>query len=383
MILKFKNPKKKQIVVFDGESLIDLKYILRKKKFFLIENRKERIKIIYCSFSFILFCILNFFILFFKTRNLHTVYLYTLIKKINPKIVLTAIDNSFKFSILAKLLEKKIKFIAFQNANRFDYQHNYYLFKKNIRKSNFNSKYFIPNFFCYGEHEIKECKKYKINVKKFYPLGSLRLANFFHYLKINKIKLNKKKYDICLISEPVNGLNKRFNISNMEKSFANIARLTIKYCKKNNLKFIFLYKRFEGTLSHNLELNFYKKFLNDNEFNFLKKNSMIKRGPYSSYLGLFQSKVAIGGYSTLLREKIACDEKILSMNMKNNNLLEFPINGVCKLKNFSYEEFEKRLNLILKLNIKKYIKSLDRPTSYIMNYKKKFNLIKKINDIIF
>ena len=126
MRLNFSSPPKNKIIVFDGETLPDLKYILENHKFFVLENRSYRVNHIYCGLIFLLYYLLNFLKLFFKNRNLYTVYLYTVIKIINPKIIVTSIDNSFKFSDLAKLLSKKIKFFAIQNAKRLDYARNDY-----------------------------------------------------------------------------------------------------------------------------------------------------------------------------------------------------------------------------------------------------------------
>lgn len=86
--------------------------------------------------------LLNYFFIF-KDRNFHTIYLYTLIKEINPKIVITSIDNSFKFSDLAKLFNEKIKFVAIQNANRWDYAINNYKFNQKLIKVNLNKSIII------------------------------------------------------------------------------------------------------------------------------------------------------------------------------------------------------------------------------------------------
>ena len=45
MKFKIENPPQREIVIFDGTSLNDLKYILHKKKFFVLENRKSRIPV--------------------------------------------------------------------------------------------------------------------------------------------------------------------------------------------------------------------------------------------------------------------------------------------------------------------------------------------------
>lgn len=378
MKFKIENPPQREIVIFDGTSLNDLKYILHKKKFFVLENRKSRISTVYCSLNIIITFFFNFFLLFFKNKNLHTIYLFTLLEKINPKIVITSIDNSFKFAELAKLLSKKIKFAAIQNANRFDYMHNIYLFKKNLSVSNLNNKYFIPHFFCFGEHEINQIKKYKINIDQVYKVGSIRVANFFKHIELNKIKLQKEKYDICLISEAASNINEKFEIKDLEEKFAKVAKFTIDYSKKYNLKFIFLQKRNLNSIENKEEMNFYKKYLNKNDFNFLKKNSSLNQNNYSSYLGLFQSKLAVGAQSTLLRDKIGCKEKILSLGLDNEGLFEFPINGICKLKNLDYLEFENRMNLILSLNSEDYFAKIEEPINNLIEFDENFSTIDKI-----
>tara|TARA_B100000214_G_scaffold363965_1_gene330024 strand:+ start:690 stop:1841 length:1152 start_codon:yes stop_codon:yes gene_type:complete len=378
MKFKIENPPQREIVIFDGTSLNDLKYILHKKKFFVLENRKSRISTVYCSLNIIITFFFNFFLLFFKNKNLHTIYLFTLLEKINPKIVITSIDNSFKFAELAKLLSKKIKFAAIQNANRFDYMHNIYLFKKNLSVSNLNNKYFIPHFFCFGEHEINQIKKYKINIDQVYKVGSIRVANFFKHIELNKIKLQKEKYDVCLISEAAPNINEKFEIKDLEEKFAKVAKFTIDYSKKYNLKFIFLQKRNLNSIENKEEMNFYKKYLNKNDFNFLKKNSSLNQNNYSSYLGLFQSKLAVGAQSTLLRDKIGCKEKILSLGLDNEGLFEFPINGICKLKNLDYLEFENRMNLILSLNSEDYFAKIEEPINNLIEFDENFSTIDKI-----
>ena len=378
-------PPQKDLIVFDGASLEKFEYVLENKNFFVIENRRERIKKIYCGVNFIFNFIVNFFKLILKERNFHTIYLYTLIKKIKPKIIITVVDNSFKFSDLAKLLGNEIKFIAVQNANRFDYAINRYRLQKKLIKKNLNKKYyFVPHYFCFGQNQIDRCKKHDIKVNKFYKIGSLNVANFFRFVEKNKINLNKEKYDICLISEPTLGLEKILNIKNIEERFANIAKHTIQYSKKNNLKFLFLQKRPFDTPNANskLEVNFYKKYLNNQEFEFLLKNLNEKKNALSSYFGLFQSKIAVGAQSTLLSEKIGCKEKVLALGVENENLYDFPLNGICKLNDFDSNTLERRLDLIFKKNIAEYLQEINKPVNYVMEYDSNFSAIEKIRSYL-
>ena len=78
---------------------------------------------------------------------------------INPRIVLTSIDNSFKFSDLARLLDKKIKFIAIQNANRFDFELNEYRPKKKLINKDLNKNYYyVPHYLVSGKMKLKKLK---------------------------------------------------------------------------------------------------------------------------------------------------------------------------------------------------------------------------------
>lgn len=382
MIVKLQNPKQYDLIIFDGKSLDDLKYLIKDKKYFVIENRKERIKEIYCGINFIISFIINFFLFFFKAKNFHTIYLYTLIKKINPKIIITSIDNSFKFSDLSKLLKEEINFFAVQNASREDFAQNDYNLKKKIITKDLNKLYYnIPNFFCYGQYEIDSALKYKIKIDKFYKVGSLRLANFFQYVKDEGLKINKNKYDICLISEGgIDSYDKLFHTQSVNESFANIAKLTIQFVKKNNLKFIFLRKFYGKDFSK--ELNFYKNYLDNEDLNFLIKNSFSKNNPFSyeSYFGLMESKVAIGAQSTLLRDKIGCKEKILSLTIPQLEFFHFPLNGICKLNSFDYDNFEHRLNYILNISIDEYVSKIDKKISYLIEFDKNYSAIDKIKD---
>ncbi len=381
--LKFTNPPKNQIILFDGESSLDLKYVLEEFDYFLLEIRKNRIFEIYLSINILINFLLNYFLLFNKDRNIHTIYLYTIIRFIKPKVIITSICNSGKFHDLAKLLDKDIFFLAVQNASRSsDYRRDLHRYKKKITKKNINKDYYIPNFFCYGQSEIDDCKKFEVKVQNFYKTGSIRISNFFRYLREKKIELKKNKYDICLISEIAYDLNVKLGEESEEQGFANMVKFVIRYAKETNIKFIFARKRKNFTSQANDEMSFFKKYLTDAELVFLKNNMNEKINEHSSYFPLFQSKIAIGTQSTLLKDKLSCKEKILSLNLQKTNIYDFPINGVCSIKNCSYEEFKERLNKIFLMSDEEYFSNLSKNYNYLIEYSKNENVIDKIRNSI-
>ena len=63
----------------------------------------------------------------------------------------------------------------------------------------------------------------------------------------------------------------------LEEGFGKLAKFTIKFAIENNLKFIFASKRKEGSEKSQIELDFYKKYLDKNEYNYLLNNLTKKK----------------------------------------------------------------------------------------------------------
>ena len=78
--LEFSNPPQKKIMVFDSTSIDDFKYVLSKKKYYILESRHNKIKKIYISLD-----IISLFLKYFNF-NLFSSYLIAVIKVIKPKI---------------------------------------------------------------------------------------------------------------------------------------------------------------------------------------------------------------------------------------------------------------------------------------------------------
>ena len=351
--IKFNNPERSDLLLFDdsGKDIFD--NILYTKNYSILRVRYDRIKVIYITLDILILMIKNLH------PNLFTCYLISLIKIIKPKIIITAIDNSFKFSEIAKVLHKKIVFIAVQNASRHDFDRNKRLFEIGSLKQDDNKRFFLPNYYCFGDLEEEDCKKYNIKVFKFYKIGSLRLTQYLKYLKENKLKTNSYKYQVSLISEPSAGKDKSWKQVGVEKGCAKIAKFTIKLCVRNNLSFTFIKKRQYENLSI-LEMKWYREFLDENEFNFLIKNSTpVSKTSFSSYKAIHQSEISIGIHSTLLREKLALKGKILACNFTPLQHYDFPIKGFCFLKNPNFQEFEERALRIIKIENKEYFSHIN------------------------
>ena len=168
--ITFSSPPKKKIIIFDCESPESLHKLFSRNDVFILTTRVTKITELYLSIELLRFLFTNFF-----ERPLRVNYLIYLIIKINPKVVITLIDNSTDFYIISKFLQKKIKFIALQSASR----------SVTWLPYKWTKKIFIPEFYTYGLFDKKIYLK-KTSVKKIETKGSFQAACALTYLKKKK-----------------------------------------------------------------------------------------------------------------------------------------------------------------------------------------------------
>ena len=372
--ISFKTPKHHEILVFDNLQIHELRYVLRNRNYFVLDYRVDSSVTFFISLK-----VIKNVIKFYK-GDIYTAYLSSIISIVNPKVVLTFIDNSLKFYELNRIFQNRIEFIAIQNAGRSDIPQYKYEYKKGLIKYDFSKKIFLTNFLCFGSSDVYEYKKNKARVKHFYKVGSLRLSN---YLKDCKTK-NKKKFDICLISDlPSTNflIHKIHNVKKIINGYVNLINYTIKFCKKNNKKLIFARKDYNNYRSN--DKVFLKEKLSKQNYSYLMKNSVLRKNDqYSSYKAINYSDVVVGVNSTMLFEKISLGGKILSCNFTKSNILDFPLKNYLFLKKNNYSIFENRLKNILKVSEKKFFSHLKSKKNFLIESHKKKNTIKEINKII-
>ena len=93
---------------------------------------------------------------------------------------------------------------------------------------------------------------------------------------------------------------------------------------------------------------------------------------------MFQSNIAVGTYTTMLREKLGTGGKILSCNCIYSDVFDFPIDGICLIKNCNFQEFEKRLLDIHSISKENYFSKLSKDKCYILEYNEKISTIEII-----
>ena len=92
------------------------------------------------------------------------------------------------------------------------------------------------------------------------------------------------------------------------------------------------------------------------------------------------SEVVVGSISTILRENLAMNGKTLACNLTPTKVFDFPVAGLCFIKNCNYKSFEKRLIKIINISKKEYFSQINR--NYIISCDSNVSTIEKINNII-
>lgn len=327
--------KRKNFIIFDCIGSEILSKILPEDQTTIISSRFNTIKVILINFHVLIFLIKNLFL-----RSIQINYFISLIDQINPKFVITTIDNSITFSILAKYFENKIKFIAIQNASRRDFAY--------INQSQ-KKKFYFTNYLGLSEFDHSFMRNNGIKVKNYIAAGSLK-SSYVRDIIFGKESRFDKKYDICLVGK---------NIFNRETGYQNtylkpsikIFRYAAKYAKKYNKSLVISTKSFFNIK----ESQTYKEIFRDTNYHvsWFQKNDVL----FKSYKNIFYSKLIIGAPSTLLREasafpntKVICFE---TETAKKNT----PFESAENINDIFYEIFEKKLSLIEKLKFDEYLKS--------------------------
>jgi len=357
----FKDPKQSEFVILDSENTSFVEKIFPNKNYTIISTRIEQINKIYLSKKIIIYIIKNFFKYSVKKN-----YLTALVLMAAPKVVITHIHDSVEFHFLAKILKTNIKFMAIQVCSPSMFE---WIFSKKDKKN-----FFIPNFFCYGEYDKLFYKKKNVNIKHYEAIGSIKSSLAYEYTKSKKIKINPNKYDICLIGEAFFNIGSDWaHVRNLADSYGLVANFTHRLCKKNNLSLAFVGRVNKIAKYPELENHFYKHHLKDYDFKIIQSpNDDVNE--YTSYTHIMQSKLTIALISTMLREAITFDKKILSFNTVDHPDIAFPgpdipfpQESICVLKEPSYELFEERVLKILSMTNEEYFSQLGIEKSFVMN----------------
>ncbi len=346
---KFKNPNQNKILILGSEGADFITTHLESNDYVILPFKINHFKIIFISKKILIFLFKNLY-----KNSLKVSYIGALINVIKPKIIITMFDQYLEINQIGKIFSNEIKLIAVQQANR---SINHY----SKGKLNFYKYYTI------GDYE-KKLTQNIIKPEKVHSIGSLVAIRAKKYFNLNNIDLDIKN-DICLLSEPHLNINEELvNVRDVEKSVGLVAEYTIQFCKKYNKKLIFSGKNDWGADEKFAEEIFYR---NNTSFDNLNIEFQNKK-KFGTLKNIASSKLIIGCCSTALREAFEFNKKVLACDFIGDEKTAFQSDGIALLKLCTYEEFESRVNLILKMNY----------NDYLDNIKNKENIYNKSIDVV-
>lgn len=376
----FTTPQSKKIVFFDSftsKEYLDL--ISKKQDYFLIDcpGEKRKIEYIYLSPKIFLFIIYEII-----KGNFSNFYYISLIKVINPKAIITFVDNNFAFFKLSKKLESRYRFIAIQNAHRdfFDYS------ELDLKKI------YIPEYFCFSQFTKDHFNSLKIKVKKFNIIGSPTLSVAEKFLSENKEKntnvLDSNPY-ICVVAGSMPFKSSSIDDDTLKQIRENQVKLwkyISKFSQKHEIYFKLASRQSNGDKGkypkqrerYEDEIKTFDAINGNNKF--FKKVERNKK-QFSNYYLALNSKLVIGYHSTLLLECMAKRKKILCVSSRNSyqNIMSLnplmPNDNISSMYNPSYDEFESRLLMLFKMSDKQYSEIFSFKRDYMIYYNDKISAL--------
>ena len=344
-------PKKNNLIVFDCETSLAIKFLIKNKDYTLLKIRSDKIDKIYINFE----VFFKIFIKFFH-HSLKINYLSAIISQIEPKKIVTQYDNSLEFYQLNKIFKhSNIKFIAIQGGIRTI--HNMGHLKKN---------FYIDQYCGFSNYEKIFLEKNNFKTNNFLPLGSISSAAALDYFYNNKINL-KKEYNVCLISELITNLRNDDDKKYFEM-LKELCLLVKKLKEKKKFSLIICGAGNKDSQISKTEINFYEKIFGSNNFKIDQSN----RNQFPSYKNIYKSNLIVGVHSTLMREALGLKKKILIYNYLSKTEYLFMFNDFFVVNQRSAEKFNQKFESIFQLTDEEYFSKIEDPNYYMADpYKTK------------
>ena len=271
-------------------------------------------------------------------------YVFALLKKIRPKIILTYVDNSPAYHLVSKNY-RSARFLAVQNASRYD---TLWLSKRLAKKIH------IQEFFCFGQYEVDLYERVGAHVERFYPVGSLKSSL---YLAQRDSLPKVPVYDICVVGEPSPGWDE-IESPGTENAIGKIAHYAERFASKHGKTVCIAGKR--ENKSHASEEAWYRKYVSE-------RCPIIPRvrEHFTTYRLIDNSQVSIAWISTALQEGMARGNKVLFCNFTGQDKWDIPVDGVWQLNTPSFEAFEERMLRLLSMTDDEFCKLSSNAAKYI------------------
>jgi len=286
-------------------------------------------------------------------------YFSALLRRLDPAIVITYIDNSELFHEVARVNHRHMRFLAIQNGARVD------VVEMSPQAAR---RIFIPEFACFGEYERDLYSQKGAQIGRFIPIGSLREAYFRRYWQqAAPVSGERYDHDLCVVAEASPGWNRMYPGS--EDAIGNIAKYAVRLAREEGLKVVIAGKRdiAPGQARAHIhqrdtEVAWYEKYIGDE----VPVTPRV-REQFTTYGLMSRSRVSMALMSTTLREAASRGCRVLSCNFSGDRRWDFCVDGLWSLTEDSYEAFADRVTTLLSMSDEAYRLESAKMAEYAMN----------------
>lgn len=337
---KWQSAERTDIVIFDVTNIDYLKPLCGNSKIAELAIPEQEVALsigVICKMAALLS----------RGAGLQTAYYAARIFAMRPAIVITFIDNSDLFYRVAKACHPAIRFLAIQNAARYDILE---LAPRVARRI------FLPEFACFGDFEREIYSRVGAKVGRFYPIGSLREAYYrrFRTTANGPDATAGFDYDLCVIAEASPGWDRLY--PGFEDAIGRIAQYALRLARERGLKLVIAGKRDidpneqrAAFHSRDAECLWYEKYIGGE----IAVTPRV-RDKFTTYELVSKSRLSLAMVSTALREGMSRGCRTLFCNFSGNPLWDFSIDGIWRLTEDSYEAFRDRVTTILAFSDEEY-----------------------------
>lgn len=285
-------------------------------------------------------------------KQLQCIYFESCLVVMNPKAVVTYIDNCSRFGWLSKNC-RRFPFFAIQNGSRLSYA------------ANGHSGYYLQHLFCYGDHERNLFPKLDYHVENFHPVGSLVASLYFD----QQVASLEVKYDLLIVSTWRGNIGFQQDVKDTMHSMKVMDQYLEKYIKSHSIKAAVILRSERDSEHWTMpevgmsEEDYYREIYDDCieiiETNFSKRNI---------FPLMQQSRVIVSCLSSALLEAFGIGKKILYCNFTGVNLYHQDLDSLLVTSDGNYESFSARLDELLRIPPEEYAKRYQECKNYFMSY---------------
>lgn len=284
-------------------------------------------------------------------KQLRCIYIESCLAAMNPKAVVTFIDNDPTFHWLSRNC-RLFPLLAIQNGGRLRYA------------STDSPEYYLQHYFCFGVHEKKVFPEFGYRVENYYPVGSLLASLSFE--RARRVETNK--YDLLIVSTWRGNIGFAQDVKDSMRSMEIMDRLLARYIGSRSIRAAVILRAERNGEHWNVpgigtEFDYYKSIYQDCveiiDTDFAVRNV---------FPLMQQSHLIVSCLSTALIEAYGTGKKVLYCNFTGTDMYHKDFPPCIVTTDCEWEPFLRKLDELLQQPQAEYQRLHREYARYLMSF---------------